>query len=309
MYFFLPLLFLFADMLNALSYKGKDMAGFLGYTLSVVSSYFHLSTRLEKQRISSDFEPYIRHKSLHTWDFYGKDLLIIGDVHGCHTELLQLLSRASEYSKKPFLKVFVGDMINKGPRSEDVLQYLTTAKDVYCVRGNHEQKVLQEYFSLQESEKGVPEDRLWVKNLKRSYVDYIKNLPYTIRIPFLNIVVVHAGFIPGIPIDLQDTNSMLNMRNLFWTNDDFHGKKLEFTYRTNIGTAWCSLWPGPEHVYFGHDAIRKLQFSTHSTGLDTGCVYGGELTAILLHLDDQYQIVDKRMIHVKPEKVYVPVSD
>ena len=48
------------------------------------------------------------------------------------------------------------------------------------------------------------------------------------------------------------------------------------------GAPWGALWTGPEHAVFGHDAVRGLQPHAHATGLDTGCVYGRELTGLLL---------------------------
>ena len=287
----------------------KPMAGLIGCAVSLISPYLFPAGGKQIRRFSDDIEPFVRHKTLNPIDFCGKDLLIIGDIHGCFTELQHLLNVVESKTDKPFFKIFVGDMINKGPKSEAVLNFLTQEKDVRCVRGNHEQKVLLEYFDLKNTKIPVPENKLWVKNLKKSYVDYIKNLPYTISIPWLNIIVVHAGLIPGVPLTEQDPNSMLNMRNLYWDDDDFHGQVLKSTYLTDNGNPWSQLWRGPEHVYFGHDAVRKLQQNTHSTGLDTGCVYGGELTAVLLRLNSQNKIVDREFFHVRPKKVYVAVVD
>eukprot|EP00984_Skeletonema_dohrnii_P030368 scaffold21771_cov100-Skeletonema_dohrnii-CCMP3373.AAC.1 len=59
---------------------------------------------------------------------------------------------------------------------------------------------------------------------------------------------------------------------------------------------WARLWDGPQTVFFGHDADRGLQQYEHAIGLDTGCVYGGKLTACILP--------ERRLVSVNAKREY-----
>nr|XP_006824340.1 PREDICTED: uncharacterized protein LOC100371593 [Saccoglossus kowalevskii] len=155
-------------------------------------------------------------------------------------------------------------------------------KNAQSVRGNHDEAVLREYANREKDSNHVLRDKYeWITASDKSERDFLTNLPYTITVPSRNILIVHAGLVPGKQLLQQKTQDMVTMRNAFFT-DYFDGNGWQGTSSGDVGYPWASLWTGPHHVYFGHDAKRKLQLYDYATGLDTGCVYGGCLTAAVL---------------------------
>ncbi|KAI1295399.1 putative phosphatase [Halotydeus destructor] len=208
------------------------------------------------------------------------EVLVIGDVHGCFDEMSSLLDEINqgEYAKSNILKIFVGDLVNKGPKSPEVIRFMMQNKDCLSVRGNHDERVIRDYAKWRKGEKNKDKRTAWAKVLNDGEVEYLKALPYTISIPSLSAVIVHAGLVPGIPLQDNDPENMIYMRNLV---SDKSGK-LKATKKHSPGKAWAKVWPGPQLVYFGHDAKRSLQQEQFATGLDTRCVYGDELTGIFI---------------------------
>lgn len=205
-----------------------------------------------------------------------KEILIIGDVHGCYDELEILLTKARAFHSTT-LKIFAGDLVNKGPKNIEVIRKLRMMPSVLSVRGNHDEVVLREYYNSQDSNYKLKDKNKWIKDLTHEDADFLNNLPYTISLPSLNIVVVHAGLIPGVPVHFNNPVDMVNMRNVV-VGDYFWRGGLRARKDDKEGEPWAFLWPGPDHVYFGHDAKRMLQDYPYATGLDTGCVYGNWLT-------------------------------
>ncbi|XP_060072741.1 bis(5'-nucleosyl)-tetraphosphatase PrpE [asymmetrical]-like [Ylistrum balloti] len=209
-----------------------------------------------------------------------KSIFIIGDVHGCYDELLDLLSLAQSVElDRSILPVFVGDLINKGPKSVEVLHKIKNM-DGYAVRGNHDEAVLRQLLNRRNDPDYVyPPKYNWCKGLTDSDVDFLTELPYTIAIPACNALLVHAGLVPGIPVEKQNLTDMIVMRNVERNEDgSFRASESRF-----VGKQWASQWSGPEHVYFGHDAVRGFQDFPFATGLDTGCLYGKELTGVFIN--------------------------
>lgn len=124
-------------------------------------------------------------------------------------------------------------------------------------------------------------------------VKWLEQLPFTLRIRSHNVLVVHAGLVPGRPLIEQDPMDMYRMRNLQRTADG--GWEAVSSGDGDGSVPWAPEWRGPEFVFFGHDAKRKLQVCDHARGLDTGCVYGRELTACLYPSLDLLTVPAKRV--------------
>eukprot|EP01026_Neomeris_dumetosa_P021924 TRINITY_DN19074_c1_g1_i1.p1 TRINITY_DN19074_c1_g1~~TRINITY_DN19074_c1_g1_i1.p1 ORF type:complete len:291 (+),score=21.06 TRINITY_DN19074_c1_g1_i1:314-1186(+) len=194
-------------------------------------------------------------------------VIIVGDIHGCFDEFEDLLN-ICKYSKDSDQLILVGDLVNKGPKSIEVIQKCRELK-AFMVRGNHDDSILASY-----NEKGVyskcPE--MTVKD-----ADYLKDSPFSLTLSDIGVIIVHAGIVPGTSIEQQQLVDMYTMRNIVTCNG-----KLKATQEVGgDGEPWVNFWKGPQHIVFGHDAVRGLQLGDHYTGLDGGCVYGKSLHAMV----------------------------
>jgi bis(5'-nucleosyl)-tetraphosphatase (symmetrical) len=249
----------------------------------------------------------------------GKNILIIGDVHGCYEELLELHDKAVIENEGPFAHVIlVGDLCNKGPHSAKVIRHVRLTPNWYSVRGNHDDAALS--AALGNEERLQKAKYAWIKEgdedaatdpervvLSDDDITWLSELPYTITIPreFTGddeeTIVVHAGFVPDMDLYEQEIEDMITIRDV-GAKCDKHGKFKHFKPHEKGKTkaivasspeearecdsrvTWASAWFGPQRVVFGHNAKRRLQiYPGHwAIGLDTGAVYGGELTGMIL---------------------------
>lgn len=220
------------------------------------------------------------------------EIVVIGDIHGCAEEFAELLDKVHSEtpSKNPdkCLKILAGDLVNKGPNSQKVLKICVDKypSSIIAVRGNHDEIVLDEYKSYKEGKKELGPNRKWIEDLPDRYLQYLSLLPYSIRIPSLKAIIVHGGLKPGLNEAAVETPThlMTTMRNITVMKDEKTNEPYyECVKSDKVGVAWATFWPGPEHVYFGHDAKRRLQNEHEfATGLDTGCVYGDSLSYVYI---------------------------
>jgi predicted phosphodiesterase len=218
--------------------------------------------------------------------------IVIGDVHGCADELDALLKECGAESGDDV--VLVGDLIAKGPASRDVLARVRD-EGFRSVRGNHDAHVLRWKDA---KDQGVEPLRLSPTHseLAESFTaeDWavLRALPMYLRVPEHEVIVVHAGLVPQVPLEQQEPALLMNLRSI---RPDGTGSK-----KPNDGVLWATLWLGPELVLFGHHASAGLQVHSHAIGLDTGCVYGGKLSACILP--------ERKLLSVPAKRQYAPIT-
>ncbi|SEP71025.1 metallophosphoesterase family protein [Natrinema salaciae] len=184
-----------------------------------------------------------RHLDLESKD----DVYVVGDVHGCLDALEALLERLDLGPND--LAVFVGDLVRKGPESKAVLDRVRRSPQLLSVRGNNEQKILEGSASL--------------SALDSTDHQYLESLPTAIS--WDGGLVVHGGVDPTRPLSAHSADDVSTMRS---PNGDGYD-----------GPFWFERYDGPPRVFFGHTVLAEPIERAWAVGLDTGCVYGGTLTA------------------------------
>ena len=215
-------------------------------------------------------------------------VIAIGDVHGCIDELQDLL-RLCDYQPGD-LVCFLGDLVCKGPDSISVVQM---AREIGAIgiRGNHDFEVVRWYQAIQSGVEPpvVGSEHFHIAScLSKADMKWLHALPWYISSKDLGALFVHAGFVAGIRLAKQNPRLMMNMRSILPDGT--------VTSKFFSNWPWARLWDGPQTVLFGHDADRGLQQYEHAIGLDTGCVYGGRLTACILP--------EKRLVSVNARREY-----
>jgi len=212
--------------------------------------------------------------------------VFIGDVHGCLDELNALLRKVGV--TRDDRVVFVGDLVAKGPDSAGVVARARELNSV-CVRGNHDEAVLRIRRARQQGS-DLPRAKKThlrvAERLREPDWRWLETLPLYLHFPELDRIVVHAGVVPGKPLEKQHPEDLMTMRTL---RPEGTGSP-----RLEDGTLWARSYPGPTQVIFGHDAISGLQRHPFATGIDTGCVYGRELTALILPSNELVSVTARR---------------
>lgn len=205
--------------------------------------------------------------------------LIVGDIHGCFFEFLELLKKV-DYNPKKHHLILLGDLINRGPYSFKVLQWVRE-RDIEVITGNHERGFLKAL------ERGLPlnpifrelADRI-AEDLK-DWTDWISRWPYFIEEK--DFILVHGGLVPGEHPSSSDPRRLAYIRT--WDGKDLGGEE---------DTPWYEFYKGEKLVVYGHWAKQGLKIRHNTIGLDSGCVYGRQLSALLLPERKIFQVDAKK---------------
>lgn len=198
--------------------------------------------------------------------------IFVGDIHGCAEELEELFDKlALSQADRVYC---VGDLVTRGPDPVGVLRMLRQV-DARAVMGNHEQRMLAERAASggREGSRSRPEYLRLARLLAPEDWAALEALPLTLPVPEHEVLIVHGGVVPGVPPERHEPWLLTHLRTL-----DEHGQPSEKW----DGILWGERYVGPPHVVFGHNARASIQLHPWATGLDSGCVYGRQLTALVL---------------------------
>lgn len=208
-----------------------------------------------------------------------KRLIIYGDIHGCLDEFSEL-RKMLEISKEDE-EVCVGDVISKGYNSLGVLDFLMQY-DIKSVLGNHEDKFIR-YFEHEKNEKTNPvkltkDEKSILENLEDRHIKYLQKMPLFLR--YGNITIIHGGI--KNDTDLNDISKRLKQQIIRLRYLDSEGNFVSIGKNDESSIFWSDAYDGHEgFVIFGHQHFWNIKQSKYAVGIDTGCVYGNKLSAVI----------------------------
>ncbi|MDO5740382.1 MAG: polynucleotide kinase-phosphatase, partial [Ornithinimicrobium sp.] len=218
---------------------------------------------------------------------------IIGDVHGCASELRSLLTKlgwtiavdetgvAIGASHPEGRKaVFVGDLVDRGPDTVGVLRLvmgMVASSDALCVSGNHEAKLLRALRGSKVSiSHGLAESLAQLEQEPEDFrartLSFLDGLISHYVLDGGNLVVAHAGL-----KEAYHGRSSGRVR-AFALYGDTTGETDE--YGLPVRYPWAQEYRGKAMVVYGHTPVPEAEWVNNSICLDTGVVFGGALTAL-----------------------------
>lgn len=248
---------------------------------------------------------------------------IIGDVHGCFDELNELVESLGytinqspddpegDWSVTPPAGdpdrklLFVGDLVDRGPKSPAVLRFVMRAVKegrAICVPGNHDAKLLRKLNGKNvQITHGLAETLEQLDGESPEFIEQVRtfldNLVSHYVLDDGKLVVAHAG----IKEDLQGRGS--GKVREFCLYGETTGETDEFGLPVRYN--WASEYRGKAMVVYGHTPVPEADWLNGTLCIDTGCVFGGKLTA-LRYPERELSSVDANKVYSEPVKPFIP---
>lgn len=248
-----------------------------------------------------------------------KQVIVVGDVHGCLEELDELLHVIS-FNPATMRLVFLGDLMDRGP---DPVGCVRRVRELgaECVMGNHEDKHLR-WRKHEDKRKATGKlnpmkpmaepERLANEALSDDDIAWMKTLPVKLHL-IHNFWGVHAGCVPNISLDKQEPSQMMRVR---YIGSDGKPVPLNPDKSQPEGTVyWATLWRGPESIIYGHCIHERFgvrynaglideltgQAKSYCLGIDTGCCMGHKLTAGIIDPKNSDAV---QMVYIPAKRAY-----
>ena len=244
---------------------------------------------------------------------------IVGDVHGCLDELLELMGSLGYAVQKEDCEfsvtvpegrklAFVGDLVDRGPATNQVLRLAMTmvkAGQAYCVPGNHDAKLLRALkgrdvkitHGLAESLEQLAGESA---EFRAEVVRFLDGLVSHYVFDDGKLVVAHAG----LKESMQGRGSAAVREFALYGETTGETDDFGLPIRYN----WAADYRGRAMVVYGHTPVPEPVWLNNTVNLDTGCVYGGRLTA-LRYPEREIVSVTARAIYYESKRPFLPKLD
>jgi serine/threonine protein phosphatase 1 len=190
--------------------------------------------------------------------------IIVGDIHGCFDELMALLKQVD--LKDDDWLISVGDVVDRGSKSKQVVDFLKARPNTMVLMGNHERKHLNGVLSYAQEIVKVQFGDDYT-----AFIDWLQTLPYYYETE--DVIIVHAAFEHDLALEHQKPEVL--------SGATAGEQLLEKKYPA--GTYWSDHYQGSKPIIYGHHVVGSIPKVKNNTyGIDTGACHGGYLTALEL---------------------------
>ncbi len=241
---------------------------------------------------------------------------IIGDVHGCAHELhelLQVLGYARDESgvwkHRERRVIFLGDLVDRGPDSPQVLEdamAMCAAGAALCVPGNHDAKLLDKLRGRNvKIAHGLAEtlEQLEARDegFRERAASFIDGLVSHYVLDGGNLVVAHAG----LKASMQGRAS--GAVRAFYLYGETTGESDE--WGLPVRYPWARDYKGHARVVYGHTPVARSEWLNNTLDIDTGCVFGGRLSALRYPELEQVSVQSRREYAPSARPIFDEPSD